>query len=292
MAFAGQGLVVGASEPGTNGRKGCTSAMSTKQGHELDEDGVNGSTPTHRAPAVNRAATILRLLADERVGLGVTEIARRVGLVPSTCFHVLRALVEEGLVSFNEDKKTYRTGVGLLTLVRSAMANNTFPKVVQPALDGLVRNLPVTAVAVELDSRERMVVVALARSDAFISLHIAIGSRFPAYISATGRCFAAASGLSKAELKARFETLRWDKAPRFDEWYQELERARAEGTATDHGNFVRSLTVVAAPLPVSSDGTNRGLAIVGFEHQLTERVLRQVRSDLLSVVKDVAMRLG
>jgi DNA-binding IclR family transcriptional regulator len=269
--------------------------MPTNRGIELDEDrppeGGSGAL-IHRAPAVTRAATILRLLAGQRAGLGVSEIARRVGLVPSTCLHVLRALVEEGLVAFDDEKKTYRTGVGLLTLVRTAIANSSYPKVVQPVLEALARELPVTAVAVELDRRERMVVVALARSDAFISLHINIGSRFPAFLSATGRCFAAASGLDETELKARFDALRWDKAPRFEDWYQEVERARQQGTATDHGNYVRGLTVVAASLPVAPDGIHRGLAIVGFEHQLTERALRQIRASLLSAAEEVASQLN
>src|ERR1700756_3104689 len=70
-----------------------------------------------RAPAVSRAASVLRCLAGEQSGLGVSEIARRVGVVPSTCLHVLRALVDEGFVAFDAQEKTYRTGVGLLTLV-------------------------------------------------------------------------------------------------------------------------------------------------------------------------------
>jgi len=106
---------------------------------------------------------------------------------------VLRALVEEGFVTFDDQKKTYNTGVGLLTLVRDAMASSPFPRVVQPVLDEIATEQHVTAAALEVDARERMVVVALARSDAFISLHLNIGARFPAMLSATGRCVAAAS---------------------------------------------------------------------------------------------------
>ena len=258
---------------------------------ERDEeiDGGDDTTlPAHRAPAVTRAATILRLLANERGDLGVSEIARRVGLVPSTCLHVLRALVGEGLVSFDEEKKSYRTAAGLLTLVRTAIANGTFTRAVQPVLDNLAQKHPVTAIALELDRQDRMIVVAIARSDAAISLHVDIGSRFPSFISASGRCFAAESGLDKLQLKERFNVLRWEKAPRFEGWYQEVERARADKTATDFGNFVRGLTVVAASLPQSSDGIQRGIAVVGFEHQLTERSLKGIRMTLLEAVREVA----
>jgi DNA-binding IclR family transcriptional regulator len=253
---------------------------------------AEGPLAASRAPAVARAATVLRLLAGERSGLGVNEIARRVGLVPSTCFHVLRALVDEGFVTFDPEKKTYRTGVGLLTLVRDAMASADYPKAVQPALDALAAEHHVTAVAVELDSRERMVVVAISRSDNFISLHVNIGSRFPAYISATGRCVAAASELSREEIKARFEDLRWEKAPKFEEWYAEVERTRLDGIAIDRGNYIRGLTILAALLPAGVDRVTRGIALIGFDHHMTEKSLRQLKHSLTQATVTVAAQLN
>jgi DNA-binding IclR family transcriptional regulator len=252
------------------------------------------SVGSNRAPAVTRAASVLRLLASEQAGIGVSEIARRVGLVPSTCFHVLRALVDEGFIAFDDEKKTYRTGVGLLTLVREAMANSEFPRVVQPVLDGLTDKNNVTALGIELDSqeRERMVIVALSRSDNFVSLHVAIGSRFPAWISATGRCVAAQSGLSREALRKRFDALRWEKAPRFEDWYSSVEQAGAEGVGIDRGSYVRGLTILTALLPRGADRALRGISLIGFEHHMTERSLRQLKDQLKAAVSTVAARLN
>src|SRR5207253_5995145 len=41
-------------------------------------------------PAVRRAVAILRLLGKSETALGVNAIARALGLVPSTCLHILR----------------------------------------------------------------------------------------------------------------------------------------------------------------------------------------------------------
>lgn len=238
------------------------------------------SSGASRAPAVSRAASVLRLLASQQMGLGVSEIARRVGLVPSTCLHVLRALVDEGFISFDDKDKTYKSGVGLLTLVRDAMANSEYPKIVQPVLNKLAMTNNVTAVASELDSRERLVVVALSRAPTFVSLHVSVGSRFPAYISATGRCMAAASGLSREKLKKHFDALRWETGPRFEDWYADVERVRAEGVGVDRGYYVRGLTILSALVPVGADRVPRGIALVGFDHQMTERSIRQFKDQL------------
>jgi DNA-binding IclR family transcriptional regulator len=243
-----------------------------------------------RAPAVARAAAVLRALARERSGLGVTEIARRVDLIPSTCFHVLKALVAEGFVTFDPEKKTYRVGVGLLTLARDAISNSEFPKIVQPSLDDLAQKLRVSALATTVDGRE-MVVVALSRSDSMVSLHINVGCRCPLFISATGRCIAAASGLSKEELRARFKQLRWERPPKFEDWYSEVQRTKSEGIGLDRGTFIRGVTVVATLIPAGLDGAKRGVAVIGFEHHMTEKMITQAREALLGAAQVVASQI-
>jgi DNA-binding IclR family transcriptional regulator len=250
------------------------------------------SPGAHRAPAVARAATVLRLLAGEVAGLGVSEIARRVGLVPSTCLHVLRALVEEGFVDFDTQRKTYRTGVGLLTLAREALASSDFPKIVQESLESLAKAHRVTAVALEVDGRERIVVVGIARSRELISLHINVGSRFPAFISATGRCVAARSGLSREKLQEKFKALRWERPPKFEEWYADVERVRREGVAVDRGNYIRGVTILSALIPQTLDRATRGIALIGFEHEMIEKHLRETRQDLMLAVEAIVAKLS
>src|SRR3546814_15823166 len=57
---------------------------------------------TSKAPAISRAAAVLRLLGKSNVPLSLQAIARELGLVPSTCLYVLRALVAEEFVRSEE----------------------------------------------------------------------------------------------------------------------------------------------------------------------------------------------
>src|SRR5262245_7877702 len=151
-------------------------------------------TPRVRAvPAVTRAIAVLRLLSRQRAPLSLKEIAQELRLVPSTVLHILRALAAEQLVRLDPGTKRYRLGVGMLPLARAILENGDFPRLVQPKLDQLSARFGVTAIGVELPDLDHMVVVALARARAPVRLHVDVGSRFPALISATGRCLAAFS---------------------------------------------------------------------------------------------------
>ena len=114
-------------------------------------------------PAVSRSIAILRLLGKARAPLGVNAIAQALDLVPSTCLHILRALVEEKLVAFDRQTKHYRLGIGMLALARSALDSNAFPALIQAGLDQLSTAYNVTAIAVDVSDADQMVVVALSR---------------------------------------------------------------------------------------------------------------------------------
>src|ERR1700687_4090091 len=118
------------------------------------------STATHRrVPAVTRAIAILRLLGKSDIGLGVNAIATELKLVPSTCLHILRVLVAEGLVAFSSEDKHYRLDAGVLTLARSLLNRNGFSALVQPELNRLAHHYPVTCVAVQHVGLDHIVVV-------------------------------------------------------------------------------------------------------------------------------------
>lgn len=202
-----------------------------------------------QVPAVTRALAILRMLGCAPEPLGVNELARRLGLVPSTCLHILRVLSDEGLVAFDPDKKRYSIGLGILPIARSALEHSSFANLIEPRLTQLSRNFGGTAVATELVDTDHMVVVALSRAQQPFRLQVDLGSQFPALISATGRCHAAFNlvDLPSSQLRARFEKLKWDNPPGYRVWRREVEDARASGLAVDRGNYINGVTILAVP---------------------------------------------
>lgn len=243
-------------------------------------------------PAVSRAAAILRLLGRASEPVGVQYIARSLNIIPSTCLHILRTLVAEEFVSVDPVTKLYTLNAGVLMLARQWLSQDRFAGIAQPALDRIARDYGVTAIGVQIVGLEHMIVVAMARSETMIQLHTQLGSRFPATISASGRCIAAFGDYEREELRRRFRGLRWDKAPTLAEWETQVAETRVNGYALDQGNYMAGVTVVAAPVFGVSDKLSHCLVVVGISGQLRDQTLARIGRDLRESAAQVSRQLG
>ncbi len=216
-------------------------------------------------PAVVRAVAMLRLLSSSPIPLGVNQIARDLDIIPSTCLHILRALANEGMVAFDPATKRYGLGLEILRLAKTALRDSIADQA-QPYLDEIVRKFLVTAFAVSISEPDHYVVTAKSNSPNAIRLQVDLGSRFPALVSATGRCVAAYSNLSPRKMKAQFERLRWHRAPDYEEWLHEVASVREAGCAVDDGNYINGVYIVASPI-LGADG--------GFRHAIVALCIKE-----------------
>src|SRR5882724_10160863 len=129
-----------------------------------------------KAPAISRAAAVLRLLGKSDIPLGVQAIARELGLVPRTCLYVLRALAAEEFVSFDPDTKRYSLEAGVLTLARHWLRRNRFNDLAQPQLDRIAQAFDVTMLGVQIVGLEHIIVVAVSQSGHNFQLSTQVGS--------------------------------------------------------------------------------------------------------------------
>ena len=247
---------------------------------------------TSKAPAIARAAAILRLLGKSDAPLGVHAIARELGLVPSTCLYVLRALVEEELIAFDTSTKRYALDAGVLTLARQWLRRSRFADLAQPLLDRMSQSFDVTMLGVQVVGDDHMVVVALAQSGHNFQLSTQIGSRFPVLISATGRCIAAFGDYSRAEFERRFVKLRWDDPPAFETWLAEVEETRLRGFALDQGNYIAGVTVVAAPVWSAPGAPTHALVATGLGKAMERSGLSDLCDTLVSSARALSRQLG
>ena len=92
-----------------------------------------------------RAIALLDALAASESGLGVNELARRIGVNASTASRLLATLQESGLVSRDAGNGPYRLGLRLVTLADRVLAQQDVRTLARPLLMRLVDDTGETA---------------------------------------------------------------------------------------------------------------------------------------------------
>lgn len=265
--------------------------MSGKSGTNVDQK-ADGNTSSQKGkarirevPAARRTVAILRLLSKAPEPLGVNAIGKKLGLIPSTCLHILRVLTSEGLVAVDPATKRYSLDVGILSLARNLMKGDQFIRLLQPQLDRISEKYNVSAIAVKVIDIEHSIVIALSHSASTMRLNVEIGSRFPTLISATGRCYAAFSGTSDEEIAGYYDKLRWNIKPDFREWKKQVEETKNKGYAVDYGNYIAGNMVVAMPI-FDREEMTYSISVVGDATRL-RTLEREVASEIRSLVESL-----
>jgi DNA-binding IclR family transcriptional regulator len=220
-------------------------------------------------PAVSRAIAILRLLSRNDKPLGVNAIARELHLVPSTCLHILRVLVQEEFLAVNPATRQYRLEAGVLTIAREFLVRDSFRSMVQPILDQLADKFGLTVVGMQV-TRLSQVAIAVSRSTHPVRIHVEIGSSSPPLIGAAGRCVAAYGGYKRGELARRFPALHWYHAPTLKQWLGQVEFTRKSGYSVDEGNYFHGLTAVGVPILDEHGLISHAVVAVGVSAQIAK----------------------
>jgi DNA-binding IclR family transcriptional regulator len=250
--------------------------------------GTAGDAPARaEVPAVAAAIRILRHLAGAPAPLGVTPLARALGLNTSTCFNILRTLAQGELVRFDADAKTYALDLGLVDLARAAFARGAEIAQAQPMMRQLALRHGVTVTLWRPAGPDRMVLTQVAESDQVMRIRMGVGQRLPLLIGAMGRVAAAHGGMPKAELRRRFAALRWQRPFTFASFLAQVEDTRRRGWAIDEGHYVQGVTTLSAP--VAEQGGD-GLSVVSatmFGGQHDAAALARIGAELVELGVDI-----
>lgn len=197
-------------------------------------------------PAATRTIAILRLLAKSNEPLSLREISSELGLIPSTCLHILRVLVEESMVMLDRSSKRYQLGLGVLSLARGVLARDMTINFFRKEIELLASRFGVSTVATRIE-HGRTITVATSFPPGVFSINTEVGSRYPSYMGATGRCLAA-FGHDSREIFKQMSKGTWHSIPDKATWLQEVEDCARLGYTVDRGNLNAGVTVVAAPV--------------------------------------------
>lgn len=248
--------------------------------------------PDKPVGALISGLAVLRYLAASPTPIGVTRIARDLSIHASTCFNLLKTLTHEGMINFDEATKTYTIGLGLVQLAKGALEQASYVRMLRPHLEEIAVRHSVTATLWQRSSNERVVLVDCANNPSAVRVQMSIGQRLPMYLAALGRCMAAYSGLTPAELRRQLSELRWEDKPSFDEYLSDVQEVPKRGYAVDLGNYVKGVSTVSAAILDSTHRPVMAISAVGFSAQLGDSSIKALGEDLRDRAAEITLSMS
>ena len=212
---------------------------------------AGASTKVKLVGAVVQAVRLLQVLEASNRPLGVSALAREAKVNPSTAFNILRTLVVEDLVTFDELSKTYNLGTGLLRLSRKLISQSLVNDI-RPELSRLASETS-CLVGLWQVAVDRMILIERALADRPMRLDMEVKHRLPMMLGAVGRAYAAHLQLKDGELRSHFKQLRWDGPIDTKAYVAEVREAEKRGYGVDRGTLYRGVLSVGAVI-IGGDG--------------------------------------
>lgn len=244
------------------------------------------------APAVTRAAAVLKLLSQPGVGtLGVSELARQLGLPKSSIANLCTALEEVHFVRRIGDG--YTLGHYVLELGSAYLNTTDLPQDFRERANGLTTASEETVLLAMLDGND---IVYLARHDGTQPIRLAsdIGRRLPAACTALGKAMLSQQDLS--EVRARYKRMKSfpvltpKSNQNVDELIEDLERSRERGYAIDDEENMLGVRCFAVALGEASDDSEsaHAVSVTMLKARATAELEEEVVADLTQLAADLS----
>lgn len=246
------------------------------------------------APAVTRAAAILGVLAEPDAGVvGLSDLARRLGLAKSSIANLCTALEESGML--RRVNGGYTLGSRLLEFGHAYLKTVDLLQDFHETASRLTTASQETLLLATLDGAE---VLYLARHDGSQPIRLAsdVGRRMPATCTALGKSMLAQLDPAIVEERlgrlAPFPMLTPNSKRTMPEMAAELERTRERGYAIDDEENTLGVTCVAVALPEPPPGQAlRAVSVTLLKARASDELRDRLVADLRQLAAHLSVRL-
>lgn len=233
----------------------------------------------YRVESVDHALDILLLLRG-RPQLRVTEVAKELGIAPSTAHRLMATMTARGFLAQDRVTKAYRAGSALIELgVRSTTALD-LRVAGEPHIKALAARLGETVNLLVLEGASVRFVAGF-ESDQRVRTYVLTGTLLPAYAVSGGKVLLA--DMSREDLRALYPGGLRKLTPRtktFTQLVEELSIVMMRGYAVNHGESEPGLSAVAVPLRDHAGRTIAAVAMSAPSARLARGRVREIVIEL------------
>ena len=245
-------------------------------------------------PAKDFIASIARcievILSFDRGAAALTpaEAAAKTGLSRAAARRILLTLAALGYAV--TDGKRFRLTPKILDLGRGYLASMQTAEAMQPLIDAAAAKVRETCAVCVLDGAE-IVTIACSKINPIDTLHIDVGSRFPAHYSSIGRCILASLPEPEcdtyiAKVKLAPPTPKAVKTGA--ELKTEIEKARRQQYSIVDGELRLGIFTIAVPL---RNGAGKVFAGVNFGGNVARINRKNIRGTFLPLLRELTQRI-
>ncbi len=254
---------------------------------------VNGGKVSYKGSATRKTLEVLKLIANTKRQLGVSEIARALSINKSTTFGILRALQEDAYVLKDVSTKKYMVGDELVRLSKMISGEPDVAHVARPFLRRLAEAVDETVfLCVSGGATIKIIDVVEAKKNLMISS--AVGTKISITAGAPGKAYLASlpdrevlSMVKEQGLPAWTRTSITD----VDRFLREIEATRRQGFALDREEYLTGVRGVATHISVG----NRVAGIIwvaGFSGSMDQKKALEVSRKIIETARLVTERLN
>jgi DNA-binding IclR family transcriptional regulator len=245
-----------------------------------------------RLSSVATAVRLLKSFSEGEAEIGVTSLAKRLGVAKSTVYRLATTLVAEGMLEQNRENEKYRLGIalfGLGALVRQRMNVSTEAR---PYLFDLRDATNETVHLALLDGADILYVYDLESNQA-IRMRANLGQRKPALATAEGRAMLAFLPETLEKMVARgFEPEASKSVTDPDRLRAVLDEVRRNGFAREDEESELGMRSVAAPIRNAAGTVVAAVGVAGPVQRLSDDVLAKYGPFVVETANVISIRLG
>lgn len=250
-------------------------------------------TPAGSLSSVTSALHLLKVFSMEENELGISALAKELGVAKSTAHRLAVTLAAEGFLEQNPENGRYRLGLALFelgTLVRRRMDVSTLGL---PLL-GALRDKTHEAVHLAMLAQTDIVYLFNLESSQAVGTRSYLGMRKPAFCTSEGRVLLGFGPPEQiqAVLKERLvqrtpQTVTDPKA-----LLRIFEEVRSSGHAVDDEESEVGMRGLAAPVRDASGRVIAAVGLTGPLQRLSKKELRRLTPEVVSTADSISARMG
>ena len=251
--------------------------------------------PSYRVQVIDRALSVLEVLADEGQPLSLVKLSKSLDLPKSTTMRLLMVLEGHRFVEKSAESGLYRLGLKLFELGSKAVAQFDLTERARPHLERLVSCTGETAYLSVLDGGEALVLERVESSRA-VRVPTSVGWRTSGAFHRGGQGSAGVYAGEQTDGRARQRPVakptREKTITSIARLREELQRVRERGFALDDEETEDGLRCIAAAVREHSGQVTAALGILGPAYRIPDDSVATLAATVIGAADKLSAELG